>query len=111
MKRSIVIGAWLVLLVITLLQAAEVVPPEIEQPGTQPGEIGNLETPDKCDNCHGGYDSAVEPAYNWRGSMMAHAGRDPIFWATVAVAEQDFDESQIGSVFLAEIFVERCDQF
>jgi hypothetical protein len=23
--------------------------------------------------------------------MMAHAGRDPLFWATVAVAEQDFD--------------------
>jgi hypothetical protein len=23
--------------------------------------------------------------------MMAHAGRDPIFWATVAIAEQDFD--------------------
>jgi hypothetical protein len=33
----------------------------------------------------------VEPGYNWRGSMMANAGRDPIFWATLAVAEQDFD--------------------
>ncbi|NNL05360.1 MAG: hypothetical protein HKO85_08715 [Xanthomonadales bacterium] len=60
-------------------------------PGTQPTEIGNLESPNKCDNCHGGYNTAVEPAHNWRGSMMAHAGRDPIFWATVAVAEQDFD--------------------
>jgi len=29
--------------------------------------------------------------HNWRGSMMALAGRDPIFWATLAVAEQDFD--------------------
>jgi hypothetical protein len=71
--------------------AADTVPTDIQQPGTQPGEIGNLESPDKCDNCHGGYNSAVEPAHNWRGSMMAHAGRDPIFWATVAVAEQDFD--------------------
>jgi cytochrome c2 len=25
--------------------------------------------------------------------MMSHAGRDPIFWATVAIAEQDFDGS------------------
>jgi hypothetical protein len=25
------------------------------------------------------------------GSMMAHAGRDPLFWAALAVAEQDFD--------------------
>jgi hypothetical protein len=24
---------------------------------------------------------------------MAHAGRDPIFWATMAIAEQDFDGS------------------
>ena len=70
--------------------AAEV-PPAVEMPGTQPSEIGNLESPDKCDNCHGGYNSSVEPAHNWRGSMMSHAGRDPIFWATVAIAEQDFD--------------------
>jgi hypothetical protein len=67
------------------------VPTDIEQPGTQPQEVGNLESPDKCDNCHGGYDASVEPAHNWRGSMMANAGRDPIFWATLAVVEQDFD--------------------
>jgi len=72
---------------------ADVVPLVIQQPGTQPSEVGNLESPDKCDNCHGGYNSAVEPAHNWRGSMMAHAGRDPIFWATVAIAEQDFNGS------------------
>ncbi|NVK42396.1 MAG: hypothetical protein HWE39_14235 [Oceanospirillaceae bacterium] len=71
--------------------AAVVVPTDIQQPGTQPNEVSNLESPDKCDNCHGGYNSAVEPAHNWRGSMMAHAGRDPIFWATLAVAEKDFD--------------------
>lgn len=71
--------------------AALVVPTDIELPGTQPQEVGNLESPDKCDNCHGGYDTAVEPAFNWRGSMMANAGRDPIFWATLAIAEQDFD--------------------
>ena len=73
--------------------AAETVPTDIQQPGTQPNEVGTLESPDKCDNCHGGYNSAVEPSHNWRGSMMAHAGRDPIFWATVAIAEQDFDGS------------------
>lgn len=74
-----------------LVYAATIVPNEIQQPGTQQREVGNLETPDKCDNCHGGYNKAVEPAFNWRGSMMANAGRDPIFWATLAVAEQDFD--------------------
>jgi len=73
-----------------LAHAQTAVPTEIQQPGTQPREVGNLESPDKCDNCHGGYNRAVEPAFNWRGSMMANAGRDPIFWATLAIAEQDF---------------------
>jgi hypothetical protein len=71
--------------------AADVVPNEVMSPGTQPTEVGNLEAPDKCDNCHGGYNSAIEPAFNWRGSAMGNAGRDPIFWATLAIAEQDFD--------------------
>ncbi len=73
--------------------AAEIVPTDIQQPGTQPGEVNALETPDKCDNCHGPRDKGIELAHEWFGSMMAQAGRDPIFWATVAVAEQDFDGS------------------
>jgi hypothetical protein len=85
---------WVALAVLACLSldasAAATAPSDIQQPGTQPGEVGSLETPDKCDNCHGGYNTAVEPAFNWRGSMMANAGRDPIFWATLAVAEQDF---------------------
>jgi len=93
MKRiiSIILALGLGFLLVSMVSAALVVPNEIQQPGTQPGESGKLETPDKCDNCHGDYNMAVEPAFNWRGSMMANAIRDPIFWATVAIAEQDFD--------------------
>ena len=80
-----------VLLLACVSFAADFVPSTIDQPGTQPQEVSNLESPDKCDNCHGGYNTATEPAFNWRGSMMANAGRDPLFWATLAVAEQDFD--------------------
>ena len=72
---------------------AEIVPNEIQQPGTQDDDGMSFIEPDKCDNCHGGYDPAVEPAFTWRGSMMANATRDPLFWATVAIAEQDFDGS------------------
>lgn len=90
-KASVPALFFIVVISIGIVFAALTVPTDIQQPGTQPQEIGNLESPDKCDNCHGGYDLSVEPAYNWRGSMMANAGRDPIFWATVAVAEQDFD--------------------
>ena len=91
MKRiPLLATALLCLTVAGIAAAATVVPNEIQQPGTQPGEAGNLESPDRCDNCHGGYNQDVEPAFNWRGSMMANAGRDPIFWATLAIAAQDF---------------------
>jgi hypothetical protein len=72
-------------------RAADVVPDVVQMPGTQPGEVGSLQTANRCDNCHGGYDTAAEPAHLWNGSMMAHAASDPLFWATVAIAEQDFD--------------------
>jgi hypothetical protein len=78
-----------------LAGAADIVPTDIMMPGTQPNEVQNFESPDKCDNCHGGYDAARvwsnEPAFGWRGGAMGNAGRDPIFWATLAIAEQDFD--------------------
>ena len=89
--RSLTTAIALAFFCSSALLAADIVPTDIQQPGTQPNEVSTLESPDKCDNCHGGYNSAVEPAHNWRGSMMAHAGRDPIFWATMAIAEQDFD--------------------
>jgi hypothetical protein len=90
-SRSLISGLLAGWLVCFGAYGADTVPTDVQMPGTQPNEIGSLESPNKCDNCHGGYNSAVEPAHNWRGSMMAHAGRDPIFWATLAVAEQDFD--------------------
>ncbi len=64
-------------------------------PGTQPGTVvHDFATPDTCATCHGGYgDSAVEPLRNWRGSMMAQSGRDPLTWAAIAVANQDAPSS------------------
>jgi hypothetical protein len=58
-------------------------------PGTQPGEGGTFREVSYCDSCHGGYDEAVEPVYNWRGSMMAQAARDPLWLAAMTVADQD----------------------
>ena len=57
-------------------------------PGSQPGSA-NLESAGRCDNCHGGYDQVVEPAYNQYGSMMAQAARDPLWLACLAVSAQD----------------------
>ena len=85
------IGIWLSLS--TSAWTATTVPMEVQLPGSQPGEVGNIESVDKCDNCHQDTSPVVNIAHEWRGSMMSHAGRDPIYWATVAIAEQDFDGS------------------
>lgn len=74
--------------------AATSVPTEVQQPGTQPGEVASFVSPAGCDNCHdsasGTQDRQLYPSYGWRGGMMANASRDPLMWATLAVAEQDF---------------------
>lgn len=67
------------------------VPTEVQQPGTQAHEVLAIETSDNCKGCHGYYDPVVEPYRVWNGSMMSQAGRDPLFWAAMAIAEQTFD--------------------
>ncbi|MFN8467032.1 MAG: PQQ-dependent sugar dehydrogenase [Caldilineaceae bacterium] len=54
-------------------------------PGTQPGHlVDQIVDPDTCSACH------TDPIYKaWRGSMMSQAGRDPLFWSALHVAEQD----------------------
>jgi hypothetical protein len=61
-------------------------------PGTQPQTITNpLQDSSNCATCHGYYDFAQEPLRRWSASMMGQAGRDPIFYATLAIANQDVD--------------------
>lgn len=61
----------------------------VRMPGTQPGQGVVVRSSQGCLGCHGGYDLNVEPAFHWKGSMMAQAARDPIFWACLTVAAQD----------------------
>ena len=76
--------------------AAPTVPNEILMPGTQPGDMVNPYTSPNlgggnCSQCHSGTENPdLEPYFGWQGSMMSHASRDPLFWATLAVAEQTF---------------------
>jgi hypothetical protein len=62
--------------------------PLVRMPGTQPDQV-TLENPTRCMNCHADYNHQVEPGFNWKGSMMAHAARDFLFWACLTVAAQD----------------------
>jgi len=62
-------------------------------PGSQPNQSGTFNSmPSNC-GCHDNYDQNVEPMYNWMGSMMAQAQRDPLYLATLTIANQDADFS------------------
>jgi hypothetical protein len=62
--------------------------------GTQPTLVYALNPPSVCAGCHGGFDSGhnVRPYTTWSGSMMANAGRDPLFWGALDVANHDLPE-------------------
>jgi hypothetical protein len=62
--------------------------PLVRMPGAQPGQA-SLEAPGRCLNCHAGYNTEVEPGFNWQGSMMAQSARDFLFWACMTVGAQD----------------------
>ena len=62
--------------------------PLVRMPGTQPGQV-TLEGPGRCLNCHSDYNHSVEPGFNWKGSMMAQASRDFLYWTCQTVAAQD----------------------
>jgi hypothetical protein len=85
-------AAVLVTLSMVVAQAWTAVPvaddPLVRMPGTQPEQV-TLEGSGRCLNCHAGYNTAVEPGYNWKGSMMAQSARDFLFLACLTVAGQD----------------------
>ena len=66
-------------------------------PGTQPGDLdpGAFMFSAECRACHGDFDSANEPFATWQGSLMAMAGRDPLFFAQMTTANQDV--ANVGS--------------
>src|SRR4051812_9701964 len=63
--------------------------------GTKPGDLvsgGKFLNADGCSQCHGGGwmgDKTYLPSDTWAGTMMANAARDPVFFAALAVANQD----------------------
>ena len=64
---------------------------------TEPGTLTNdLAESTSCQNCHSfpnafqhGADAPYAPYFGWQGTLMANAARDPVFWAGVAIADQD----------------------
>ncbi len=93
MKQRYVIGAYtLIILGIT----AFALPGDrtVVLPGTQPNIVQTFDPYNSgtsaCQTCHQtqGAGRVVTITQDWQGSMMAHAARDPIFYAAVAVANK-----------------------
>jgi len=100
--KSIFIGFLFTFILLSASNAFTPLPveddPLVRMPGTQPDQGVLLQDPigdpNGCINCHGenptdGEGNIIAPGFTWSGSMMAQAGRDPIFWACMAVAAQD----------------------
>jgi hypothetical protein len=99
MMPKVLAGLVLLLLVALIAYAATTVPTDVMLPGTQSTELATTITPAGNCGCHDFVpvgDVAESPLRGWQGGMMANAGRDPLFWSTVAVAEQDFLPGQGG---------------
>mgnify|MGYP001821636113 FL=1 len=90
--RYIKIGAVLIISMF-LIGAVATTLDDFFLPGSQPGQSGTFDNPNQCANCHGDYDLGVEPMHNWKGSMMAQAMRDPLFLASMTIANQDAIDS------------------
>jgi hypothetical protein len=81
--------------------------PLVRMPGTQPDTgVTFSNTASACMECHRGYNHAVEPGFNWQGSMMAQGARDPLLFAALTVAAQDSIWA-VGTPNAADICV-RC---
>lgn len=92
-SKSPVVAVAIVAVTLGIAQAWDAKPvaddPLLRMPGTQPEQGVSLEAPGRCLNCHSGYNAAVEPGHNWKGSMMVQAARDPVWLACLTVAAQD----------------------
>lgn len=60
-------------------------------PGSQIADLvdHSLQTSDSCIGCHGPLGNGTDPYSTWAGSLMAQAGRDPLFEAQMVTANQD----------------------
>ncbi|MCP4758476.1 MAG: hypothetical protein GY894_02895 [Planctomycetes bacterium] len=63
-------------------------------PGTQVGDVEEAVIWESmyCDGCHDPSSTDADPISTWRGSLMANAGRDPLFFAQMTNANQDVAE-------------------
>ena len=81
--------------VVASVRAVDTTINDFKIPGTQPSEatvaagFTRLAQANSCRSCHGQYNESHEPYALWAASMMGQSGRDPVFFAALAIANQD----------------------
>ncbi len=97
MKRSHIFLSYTILIagIITALgfSSGGIAPQRVTSiflPGTQPGAVQTFEAYTQCQNCHQTQSSGfpVTITADWHGSPMGQSARDPLFYATMAVANK-----------------------
>jgi len=66
---------------------------EVFMPGMQPEEAGiEFVKVQQCKMCHSGTENgAADPVFSWQSSMMSQAARDPVYRASLTIANQDIE--------------------
>lgn len=66
---------------------------EVFLPGMQPKEAGiEFVKVQQCKMCHSGTSNGTaDPFLSWQSGMMAQAARDPVFRASLTIANQDIE--------------------
>ncbi|KAA0220017.1 MAG: hypothetical protein EDS66_14980 [Planctomycetota bacterium] len=94
MMRAMHAAAWVCVAILAADARAEIpiktTLRDFFQGGSQPdGGYDQFLHSQNCGTCHGSVEENVRIMQPWEGSMMAHAARDPLFYACLAIAEQD----------------------
>lgn len=92
MKSSALLACALLLSLLSISSC--LVLAEVFLPGMQPTEQGiEFAKVQQCKMCHSGTKNGeADPFLSWQGSMMAQAMRDPVFLASLTIANQDIPE-------------------
>jgi hypothetical protein len=89
MKANLLLLCTLLLLISSYPQTVQTTINDFFLPGSQPLQSGNFNNLLNNCGCHDDTKKDVDLMFNWSGSMMAQAQRDPLYLAALTIANQD----------------------
>ncbi|MBN2590498.1 MAG: hypothetical protein JXA96_11610 [Sedimentisphaerales bacterium] len=91
MMKKLIVNTLIIISII--LVSVPIIYAEVFLPGMQPKESGiEFVKVEQCKMCHAQTNNGnADPFISWQSSMMSQAARDPIFLASLAIANQDIE--------------------